>query len=179
MVEPSHPLIFYVLANCAVLVGSIVQASTGIGFAMIVAPILALITLDFVPGPVIVINLFLSLLMLRDGRSKIVGHEVIILLPSITCGTVVAVAFLISIPNQIFSIVFALLILIAIAISLLAKAASLSVLTLSLGGFFARVMGTTAGISGPPLAVLYQRHRRYIKPVRPSHWYLLLHTSHH
>ena len=46
------------------------------GFGMIADPLLALISLDCVPGPMLFVNLFLSLLMLGDGRSFVVRKEV-------------------------------------------------------------------------------------------------------
>lgn len=155
--ELNHSILSFVFANAVVLAASIVHASSGMGFAMIAAPLLALISLEFVPGPMLFINLFLSTLMLRDGISMIDKREITILLPSILIGTVIAATLLVGIPPRVFGILFSVLILLAVAISLLVKIPKLSRLALGIGGVIGGLMGTTSGISGPPLAVLYQR----------------------
>lgn len=155
--ELDEQLLAQVLANSAVFLGSVVQASTGMGFAMIAAPLLALISFDLVPGPMIFVNLFLTVLMLGEARKNIVRSEVIILLPAIALGTILAATVLSGISAQLFSLIFAVLILLAVAISVVIEVPKLTRSALSIGGIFAGIMGTTAGISGPPLAVLYQR----------------------
>ena len=155
--EISDQELMLLLANCAVLLGSIVQASTGMGFAMIAAPLLAIINLELVPGPMLLVNLCLTIMMLGEARSNIIRKEVAILLPAIAFGTVIAVTILSSVSAHLFSVLFAVLILLAVAISLIVKIPQLSSLSLSIGGVMAGLMGTAAGISGPPMAVLYQR----------------------
>src|SRR5690348_10415595 len=50
----------FVAANAAVLLGAILQASTGLGAGLIIVPLLALVSLDFVPGPVVLASVALS-----------------------------------------------------------------------------------------------------------------------
>ncbi len=157
MLEISAEALNVALANSAVLLAAIVQTSTGMGFAMIAAPLLAIISIEFVPGPMLVANLCLSTLMLREGRSDIVKSEVKVLLPAIVVGTVLAAALLSQVSADFFKLIFAVIILLAVAISLSIKTPELSLSTLSIGGMMAGLMGTTSGISGPPMAVLYQK----------------------
>lgn len=154
--EFDHSITEFMIANCAILLGSVVQTTTGMGFAMVSVPLLALISLDFVPGPTIFVNLFLTLLMLNDGRSTIVKREITILLPSLLIGTLLGVAVLSLVPAHTLGILFALLVLLAIAVTFLVEIHCLTPVGLFFGGVASGLMGTTSGIHGPPLAVLYQ-----------------------
>ncbi len=155
-VDLSHTIEVYLAANSAVFVASIVQTATGMGFAMIAAPLLALVSIAFVPGPMLFVNLFLSLFMLGDDRSHIVRREIAVLCPTILVGTVIGVAILTSFPRDTLGALFASLILVAVAISLFAKAQPLTRRNLSVCGVAVGVMGSTSGIPGAPLIIMYQ-----------------------
>jgi uncharacterized membrane protein YfcA len=164
--ELSHSFLPYLLANFAVVLASLVQTSTGMGFAMIAAPLLALVSLDFVPGPMLFVNLFLSLFMLGDDRSHVVRREVMTLCPAILIGTLLGVAILTRIPSDMLAVLFACLILFAVAISLFVKAQPLTTRNLSIGGVAVGAMGSTSGIPGAPLVILYQNEP--LEKTRPT-----------
>lgn len=147
------------LANCAVFLGSIVQTSTGMGFAMVAVPLLALINLAYVPGPVLFVNIFLAIFMLKDGRSQIVRYEITTLLPMIIVGSALGVLVLLKIPSDSVSVLFSILILCAVLLSLISNTKKITRYGLIFGGISAGLMGTTSGIPGPPLAVLYQNEK--------------------
>ena len=94
--------------------------------------------------------------MLSDGRSLIVKKEIKLLLPSITLGTVLGAVILTKIPAEVLGLVFAILILLAVILTLFIKGLKLTPKVLISGGFSAGLMGTTSGIHGAALAVLYQ-----------------------
>lgn len=156
----------FLIANCVVALSSFVHTSTGMVFAMIAAPLLALISIEFVPGPMLLVNLFLSVFMLREGRSHVARREIAILCPTILVGTFIGVAILTRISRDTIGILFACLILLAVAITVLAKAQPLITRNLTIGGVFVGIMGSTAGIPGAPLVVLYQNED--IKKTRPT-----------
>ena len=146
----------FAVANCAILLGSLVQTTAGMGFAMVSVPLLALISLDFVPGPTIFVNLFLTVLMLKDGRATIVRQEMLCLLPAILTGTVLGAVVLAHVPLATLGVLFALLVLLAVVVTFIVKVQCLTPSGLIIGGVAAGLMGTTSGIHGPPLAVIYQ-----------------------
>lgn len=164
--ELSHSLPVFLVANGAVVIAAIVQTSTGMGFAMVAAPLLALVSLEFVPGPMLFVNLFLSLFMLGDGRAHVVRREIAVLCPSILIGTLIGVAILSRVPSNTLGALFACLILVAVAITLIAKAQPLTTRNLSLCGLAVGTMGSTSGIPGAPLVVLYQNEP--IEKTRPT-----------
>lgn len=133
---------------------------------MIAAPLLALISIEFVPGPMLFVNLFLSLFMLGDGRSHVVRREIAILCPSILIGTLAGVAILSRVPSETLGTLFACLILLAVAITLVAKAQPLTTRNLSLCGIAVGTMGSTSGIPGAPLVVMYQNEP--LEKTRPT-----------
>ena len=162
----SHSLLTYVIANCAVIVASLIHTSTGVGFALIAAPLLALINLELIPGPMLFVNLFLSLFMMREGRSYVVMREIITLCPAILIGTLVGAAVLVRVPSASLAILFASLILVAVAISLFAKAQPLTTRNLTICGVAVGTMGSTSGIPGAPLVIMYQNEP--LEKTRPT-----------
>lgn len=164
--EPSHSLLSFLLANSAVVIASLVQTSTGMGFAMIAAPLLALVSIEFVPGPMLFVNLFLSLFMLGDGRSHVVRREVATLFPTILIGTLVGAAILSRVPSDRLAVLFASLILLAVVISVFAKAQPLTTRNLSICGVAVGAMGSTSGIPGAPLVIMYQNEP--LEKTRPT-----------
>ncbi len=164
--EVSHALDAFLLANCAVVIAALVQTSTGMGFAMIAAPLLALVNISFVPGPMLFINLFLSVFMLGDGRSHVVRREILALGPAILVGTLISAAILSRIPGYRLAVVFASLILLAVAISIFAKAPPFTSRNLSICGVAVGIMGSTSGIPGAPLVIMYQNEP--LEKTRPT-----------
>lgn len=153
-------------ANAAVALAALVQASTGLGFAMIAVPLLALISFDLAPGPSLFVSLFLTLAMLGDGWSKIVRAEIGWLLPTVAVGTALGALLLNAAPRGALGVVFAVVILIAVLLSVLAPAMRLGRGTLAVGGVAAGLMGTISGIHGAPLAVIYQQEQ--MEKTRPT-----------
>ncbi len=164
--EFTQPISSLLLANGVVILAALVQTSTGMGFGMIAAPLLALVSLEYVPGPMLFINLFLSLLMLGDGRANVVQREVAFLLPTILIGTAIGAAIVMLVPTDTLGVLFALLILVAVAVTVFAKALALTSRNLAVCGVAVGVMGTATGIPGAPLVVLYQNER--IEKTRPT-----------
>jgi uncharacterized membrane protein YfcA len=69
-----------IAANVAVMLGAILQASTGLGAGLIIVPLLALVSLAFVPGPLVLASMALSGLMAFQGRREIDGRGLPLLL---------------------------------------------------------------------------------------------------
>jgi len=59
-------------STLAITTGAVLQASTGLGAGLVVVPLLALISLDLVPGPVILASMALSSLMTYAGRRHVI-----------------------------------------------------------------------------------------------------------
>lgn len=146
-----------VLANLIVLAATAVQAATGIGFALVAIPLLALIDLAFVPGPSVFVMLFLALFMTTAGRAVIVREELLPVGGGVIAGAAVAAVLLAFLDLANMAPFFGALILAAVLLSLTGLHLSLTPRNLVGAGAVAGLMGTLSGIHGPPLALLYQR----------------------
>ena len=62
------------IASALAITLGVLQASTGLGAGLIVVPLLALISFELVPGPVIFASVILSSLMTYAGRHHISGR---------------------------------------------------------------------------------------------------------
>ena len=70
------------------------------------------------------------------------------------------------VPTDTLGVLFALLILVAVAVTVFAKALALTSRNLAICGVAVGIMGTATGIPGAPLVVLYQNER--IEKTRPA-----------
>ncbi|GAB4391285.1 MAG: sulfite exporter TauE/SafE family protein [Kiloniellaceae bacterium] len=144
-------------ANLIVLGATAVQTATGIGFALIAIPLLALIDLAFVPGPSVFVALFLSLFMTSAGRNVIERPELTRIGGGVVAGAAIGAVLLIFLDLDNMAPVFGAVILAAVAISLTGLHLPFTTRNLLGVGTVAGVMGVLSGIHGPPLALLYQR----------------------
>ena len=143
-------------ANIAVMLGAILQASTGLGAGLIIVPLLALVSLVFVPGPLVLASMALSGLMAIQGRRSIVGRGLPLLILFLFVGVVLGALSISAIPVHRAGIAFGVLVLIAVAVS-----ASMPRLARNLpvtvgAGVSSGFMGAISGIGAPILALLYQ-----------------------
>jgi uncharacterized protein len=139
------------------VVGAAVQGSIGLGFGLLSAPFLAIIDTDFIPGAVLVAVLPLSTSVAirsyadvdrRSAALAIAGR-----VPGVAAGAAVAAA----VSSRVLSIGLGTAVLIAVALSIWLPAVSTTP-SLTVGaGAVSGFMGTTTGVGGPPMALLYQR----------------------
>lgn len=144
------------LANVVVAIAAFVQAASGLGFAMVAVPLLALIDLGYVPGPSLVAMLGLSLIMAFRGWHDVDRRGLLALLPGLGLGTVIGAYALGMLPASAMGVLFGSMVLIALAGGQIGLIPGRSMPAFALFGTVAGSMGTMAGIHGPPLVILYQ-----------------------
>jgi uncharacterized membrane protein YfcA len=139
-----------------ITLGSVLQASTGLGAGLVVVPLLALISFELVPGPVIFASVSLSSLMTYAGRHHIKRAHLDKVLGGLIVGMMAGIVSLSALPPSSLGLMFGMLILLAVIASSvglkLEPTPANSVAAGALSGF----MGTTAAIGAPILALLYQ-----------------------
>lgn len=146
----------FAAAFVTVLVAAMAQASIGIGFGIIAAPIIALLDPRLVPGPLLVLAIMTSgLVVIRDRGDLRFGHLNYALagriLASIAAGLT---ASLLDVRQ--FLLLFASLILAAVAISLVGRSFQPTRANLFLAGTASGYMGTITSVGAPPIALVYQ-----------------------
>jgi len=146
------------LVALAVLAGAVIQGVGGIGFSMFVAPLVAVARPELVPGPMLVLGGSVSLLALLRERRRIDYRAAGIALAGRLPGTVAAGLVVGLLPPRHFSVVFAVLVLAAVALSLVARRAyGETPPRLAAAGFVSGLMGTITSVGAPPMALVMQR----------------------
>ena len=146
----------FIASMLAITLGAVMQAATGLGAGLIVVPLLALISLELVPGPVIFASLILSFLMAWGGRESINLSNIDKILLGLLAGMVAGAYGIAMLPLESLGIVFGGLILLAVLVSFAGLKVRLTPANLLTAGALSGFMGTTAAIGAPVLALLYQ-----------------------
>ena len=146
-----------ILLNLAIALAGIVQASAGLGFAMVANPLLALINIAYLPGPMLFANFFLSSAILwREGPS-LDRREMPPLLLGLLIGTALGALILTQIAADRLGVVFGAIIVGAVILSLISPVLPLTRRNLLLGATGGGITGIVAAMHAPPLVMLYQR----------------------
>lgn len=145
------------LAGTVILVGSALQASTGLGLAQVAAPLLALIDTRLIPVAVAMVGLGLLVLMsVRERRALNlagVGWSVLGCVP----GTILGAVVIAVVSGDSLAIVCGVVILVAVVLSVIGWSPTPNVAALLGAGFASGLMGTTTATAGPPMGLVYQR----------------------
>jgi len=145
------------LAVLVVVLGSIIQGVSGVGGGFIMVPLLAMINMKYLPGPLIFGSLSISGLMAWRERAHIDFRATHFTLLAIIPGATLGAWLLSRVAPDRLGIVFGSMILFAVIISALGVHFPLTRITATISGFFAGMMGASSGIGAPVIAVLYQR----------------------
>ena len=144
------------VANLTVVLGAVIQASSGVGGGFIVVPVLAMIDVQLIPGPVILGSLPLSAAMALRGRGEIDAGN----FPAIMFGLVpgsLAGAFVLSrVPLEHAGVLFGCVVLAAAGASFGGLVVSVNRVSSFLTGGVSGLLGTSGGNGGVILALLYQ-----------------------
>ena len=145
-----------VVTVVAVVAGSLAQSTIGLGFGMVLVPILAVFAPDLLPAMPLILAGVLSLAMIVRERSAIDMRGLPPLLAGRLLGILPAVWLLIILTGPALEILFGVVIVVVVAMS--ARKASIrpSPVARFVGGSVSGLFATTAAIGGPPVAILYQ-----------------------
>jgi uncharacterized membrane protein YfcA len=146
----------FLVASLIVAIGAALQGSVGFGFALMSAPILAFIDPRLVPGPLILaVTLLLVLTAVREHQSMDLTGIGWVLFGRVP-GTVLAIVALEAMTERGLTVTLGVLVLAAVGISLLRVDLPRTPPFLMAAGLISGLMGTTSGLGGPAVAVLYQ-----------------------
>lgn len=143
-------------ASGAVMLGAILQSATGFGAGLIIVPLLALVSLEFLPAPLILASMSLSAFMAWQGRHHIARPGLAAVLAGLLMGIVFGTLSISKIPPAKAGLFFGLLVLAAVPVSVIApkprRTAPVALSAGALSGF----MGVISAIGAPMLTLLYQ-----------------------
>lgn len=139
------------------VLGAIVQGISGVGGGFIIVPLLAMIDVSFIPGPLVFGSLSISVVMAWRERSHIDYRNTGIILAAIIPGSLVGAWLMAGVASSQLGLLFGGVILVAVLISLLGVHFPLNRISGTLSGLLVGAMGASTGIGAPVLAILYQR----------------------
>ena len=145
-----------ILATLAICLGAVLQAATGLGAGMVSFPLLALISLKLVPGPLIFASFFLSIYMAYKGRSNIRYSSMDLLALGIVIGTIIGGYSLSVVPVEQLGVFFGALLLTVVIISVFGRKMKYNKTNMLSLGAAAGFMGITVASGSPFVALLYQ-----------------------
>lgn len=140
-----------------VAMGAIVQAGLGMGYAVIAAPLLALIAPDLVPVPTLWMGFATSAYGAWSDRRGVIWSEVGVGLTGRVVGIALALLVLDWIGGgAMFSLVFGLMVGLAVVLSLGGWRLEFNRVSLVGMAAVSGLMATISSVGAPPLAMIYQ-----------------------
>ncbi|MCP5031342.1 MAG: sulfite exporter TauE/SafE family protein [Actinomycetia bacterium] len=147
----------WLIAILIVLLGSILQSTTGFGLGLVTAPVLVLIDPTLVPTVILGIAVPLALLMVVRERHEFDIHAAKWALTGRLIGAAAGSWAVVVLGSRELSIAFALSLLVAVAVSASGfKGGGGSTGVMATAGFLSGVMGTVTSIGGPMMALALQ-----------------------
>jgi uncharacterized protein len=143
-------------AIAAMAIGSALQASVGIGLALFVVPLLALVDQSFIPGPMLLAGILLTLMTAYSERAAIDVRALRSSLVGLAIGTVAGVCTLKYASGPHLDKTFGVLVLLAVLVSVAGYRITATPLSLLIAGGASGVMGAMVGIHGPPISLVLQ-----------------------
>jgi len=141
-----------------VALGAFVQGSVGFGINLIVVPVIAVLVPEAVPGSVVLLSLPLTVTMVLREHEHVDRRGVAWVMAGRLPGAVVGAAVVVVVAPDVLTALIGIAILVAVALSAARIHLAVRPASAAGAGFTAGVMGTAAGVDGPPLALLYQHH---------------------
>ncbi|MFE3837287.1 TSUP family transporter [Pseudogemmobacter sonorensis] len=145
-----------VAAIVTVFLAGTVQGSTGFGFNMLAAPVLAVLDPAFVPGPMLVMASAVCVGGALAERQNVNRSDLGFALAGRLIAAAAAALVVGLLSPQAFSGLFGLAVLLAVALSLAGWKIVTRPSTLFGAGLVSGFMGTLTSIGAPPMAIVYQ-----------------------
>ena len=146
----------FAIVTMIVAAASALQAATGMGMALVAAPLLTLVDPTLVPGPALCAVIALSAAVAWRERGAIDRGMLGTALAGLVAGSLIGAAILVWLRGVSLVHVFAVAILAAVLLSVSGVHVRAGRLTLLIGGAAAGILGTMAGVHGPPIAIVLQ-----------------------
>lgn len=151
------PDLLHYAAMAAVVFGAAVaQGVGGVGFAMFAAPVAAMFFPQLAPGPLLTLGGFISLLTALRERAAIDWPAVSYALAGRAVGTLIAIYAMARFAPQALGVLFACMILAAVALSVAGLKFSATPSRVSGAGVASGIMGTMTSVGAPPIAIVLQ-----------------------
>lgn len=143
-------------AEGIVILGSVVQGSVGIGLGPMAVPLLVLLNPVFIPGPLLLAAMLLTILMFSRERNSVDYEGFKWAISGRVLGTAAGAFILSMIPVDYLSLIFAVMVILAVLINASGIRFRVAAWSLLIAGALSGFMGTISAIGGAPMALIYQ-----------------------
>lgn len=147
----------FLLASVAVLLGSVMQGLSGVGLGLVAAPVIILIDPTIGPGPLLVLAMLVSILMLLRQRGPVDRSGLALTLVGRVVGSGLGAAVYALLPLSVFGLVFGVLILLGVLLTACGYSVKRTPRNLVTAGFTSGVMGTLTSAGSPAIALIYHK----------------------
>jgi uncharacterized membrane protein YfcA len=147
------------LIVCAVAAGGLLQGSTGVGFALVVAPVMALLAPELLPGAVLILMLPLNAYVAWRERQAIDRLGAAWITLGRCAGGVVGLVVLMLLSANALRLFVGIATILTACGSMLSGSFTLRPIVFIGAGVVTGITETATGIGGPPLALVYQHQR--------------------
>lgn len=160
------------LALLLIFIGSFVQSAIGFGLAIIAAPLLFQLSPAYVPAPIIIVALFISLINSYQYKSAISMRGLWSALLGRVPGSLLGAVILFYVDTQQLSLLLGVLVILAVLVSLAPWKIQPTPWRLAVAGFFSGLFGTSSSIGGPPMALIMQHQTAHFVRANLSAFFL-------
>jgi uncharacterized membrane protein YfcA len=141
-----------------VAAAAFVQAGIGVGFALIVAPVMALTAPELLPGGLLLLMLPLNAFVAWRERAALDWFGAGWITAGRALGTIPGLWILVAVSSSTLNLLVGAATLLAAVASILAPAFNPNRSAFVAAGAVTGITETATGIGGPPLALVYQHH---------------------
>lgn len=136
---------------------AIIQSTTGMGFGLVAAPALIWIYPEMIPATILIMGFVVSGISALRERKSILPRQLGVSVLGRLAGSVAAIPllFLLS-SSQAFTVVFGVLILLAVGLSLGGIRPGFTSSNLLIGGTVSGFTGTITSVGAPPIVLVFQ-----------------------
>ncbi len=162
------------LVNLILLIGACLQGLLGFGLGLFSAPLLFLLAPQYVPGPMILNALLLTLLMSLRNHQDLQWRQTSYALAGGTIGVLGAALLMSVLVFAQYRKLFGALIVIAVLLSMIGARPALSGRNNLIAGIFSGFMGTATSAGGAPMGLLYQHADARLRNANLSVFFLYI-----
>jgi uncharacterized membrane protein YfcA len=146
----------YVIVTFIIAAAAALQAGTGMGMALLAAPLLLLVNPALVPGPMLCATMVLSLAVVWRERAAINRKLLAVAVLGLAAGCAIGAFALAVLIGVNLAAVFGALILCIVLLSVFGLRIRATTPALLMGGVASGILGTMFGVHGPPIAIVLQ-----------------------
>ena len=134
-----------------------IQGSLGFGLGLVSAPALALIDATFIPGPLLLVGVAVTLTVFLRERGAVDWKGMKWAIFGRVVGTIAGGWAVVAFSKDAVIVLVAVLVLAGVLMTSIGWKIKTNRITLSTAGIVSGVMGTLTSVGGPPMALVYQR----------------------